>query len=104
MATSWLVEDLIFQIVKGWSSSKIAILKFRDNFLRMVKSSPSKKPRLHRVMATFSSFDEREKVESDEWRAMMPTQRLKAVEIMRCLNHPGYDPSTARLQRFYSVA
>jgi hypothetical protein len=35
---------------------------------------------------------------------MTPVQRLQAVETMRQLNHPAYDPATARLQRFYTVA
>ncbi len=61
-------------------------------------------PRLQKVMTTFASHHEREKAERAEWRAMTPVQRLQAVETMRQLNHPAYDPVTARLQRFYTVA
>jgi hypothetical protein len=61
-------------------------------------------PKLSRVLATFSSFSELEKKERSEWQAMTPLARLQSVETMRQLNHSGYDPATARLQRFYTVA
>ncbi len=61
-------------------------------------------PRLQKVMTIFASHQEREKSERAEWRGMTPVQRLQAVETMRQLNHPAYDPATARLQRFYTVA
>jgi len=59
---------------------------------------------MSRVLTTFSSFDEMEKREQQEWRAMTPMARLRAVETMRQLNHSGYDPATSRLQRLYTVA
>jgi predicted Fe-S protein YdhL (DUF1289 family) len=61
-------------------------------------------PQLQRIMTTFASHQEREKAERVEWRRMTPAQRLQAVETMRQLNHPAYDPATSRLQRFYTVA
>ena len=60
-------------------------------------------PRIQRVMTTFASHEQREANERFEWRAMTPVQRLKAVETMRQLNHPKYDPAADRLQRFYTV-
>lgn len=60
--------------------------------------------KMSRVLATFSSFSELEDKERSEWQAMTPVARLRAVETMRQLNHSGYDPATARLQRLYTVA
>ena len=43
--------------------------------------------------------------ESDEasyWQTQMPTARLAALELMRQVMY-GYDPSTARLERFFEV-
>ncbi|MCP5558626.1 MAG: hypothetical protein H7A55_12815 [Verrucomicrobiaceae bacterium] len=56
------------------------------------------------MITTFVSHDDREANERSEWRAMTPLQRLQAVETMRQLNHPKYDPAADRLQRFYTVA
>lgn len=61
-------------------------------------------PRLQRVISIFASHEQREESERAEWRAMGPLDRLRAVETMRQLNHPQYDPATHRLQRFYTVA
>ena len=61
-------------------------------------------PRLRRVISTFASYEQQEQTERREWRAMSPLERLCAVETMRQLNHPQYDPATHRLQRFYTVA
>lgn len=66
----------------------------------MVSSS---QPRLQRTLSVFSSYQEVERQEQQEWRSMTPEARLQAVEVMRQLNHPGYDPTTARLSRFYKV-
>jgi len=43
---------------------------------------------------------------SDEkafWRSKTPLERLEALEQMRQIIY-GYDPATARLQRFFEVA
>lgn len=60
--------------------------------------------RIERVMTTFASHQQRETSERSEWRSMTPLQRLQALETMRQLNHPEYDPVADRLQRFYTVA
>ena len=60
-------------------------------------------PRMQRTLSVFGSFSEIEEHERQEWRAMTPLARLRAVEVMRQLNHSGYDPATARLPRFYTV-
>lgn len=67
-------------------------------------SMQRQQPRIHRVLSTFVSHEDREAKERSEWRAMTPLQRLRAVETMRQLNHPKYDPAADRLQRFYTVA
>jgi len=59
--------------------------------------------RLKRVLTTFVSHAERQREETKEWRAMKPLARLQALEVMRRLNHPDYDPSSSRLQRLYSA-
>lgn len=44
--------------------------------------------------------------ESDEkeyWRSKSPVERLHTVEILRQMIY-GYDPLTARLQRFFETA
>jgi len=44
--------------------------------------------------------------ESDEkayWLSKSPYERLEAVELMRQVIY-GYDPTSARLQRFFEVA
>ena len=44
--------------------------------------------------------------ESDEkeyWLSKTPEERLQALELMRQIVY-GYDPATARLQRFFEVA
>ena len=64
----------------------------------------SSRPQLQRVLTTFASHEERQATERAEWRSMTVLQRLQAVETMRQLNHPGYDPTADRLQRFYTVA
>lgn len=43
---------------------------------------------------------------SDEtayWQCQTPQARLEALELMRQVMY-GYDPSTARLERFFEVA
>ena len=44
--------------------------------------------------------------ESDEaayWQTQTPEARLQALELMRQVMY-GYDPSTARLERFFETA
>ncbi len=61
-------------------------------------------PRIQRVLTTFASHEQREAHERSEWLAMTPLKRLQAVEAMRQLNHPKYDPAADRIQRLYTVA
>ena len=37
------------------------------------------------------------------WQAQIPQARLAALELMRQVMY-GYDPSTARLERFFEIA
>jgi len=67
-------------------------------------SMQRQQPRIQRVLTTFVSHEDREAKERTEWRAMTPLKRLMAVETMRQLNHPAYDPAADRLQRLYTVA
>ena len=58
-------------------------------------------PRLDKSIFSVGSLKE----ESDEksfWSNKTPLERLEATEIMRQINY-GYDPATARLQRFFEV-
>ncbi len=57
-----------------------------------------------RVLTSYSSFAGRENRERGEWASMTPLARLRAVEVLRQLNHRGYDPAAARVERVYSVA
>lgn len=73
-------------------------------FSSQARPMQQQQPRFQRLLTTFASHAERESVERGEWRKMTPVQRLQAVETMRQLNHPEYDPATSRVQRFYAVA
>lgn len=48
-----------------------------------------------------SLFDESD--EKDYWLSKTPDERLLAVEFMRQIAY-GYDPSSARLQRVFTVS
>lgn len=56
-----------------------------------------------RVLAAYPNFAAAEKAEMASWKSMKPIQRIRALELMRQLNHPSYDPDTTRLPRFYTV-
>ncbi len=58
--------------------------------------------RMDKTAFSVSSLDD----ESDEkqyWLSKTPVERLYGVEIMRQMIY-GYDPLTARLQRFFEIA
>ncbi len=58
--------------------------------------------RMDKTAFSVSSLDD----ESDEkqyWLSKTPVERLYCVEIMRQMLY-GYDPLTARLQRFFETA
>jgi len=40
--------------------------------------------------------------EKEYWQSKSPRERIQAIEIMREIIY-GYDPSTARLQRFFEI-
>ena len=58
--------------------------------------------RLDRSVFEVVSLDE-EGDDPNYWRARSPQQRMEALELMRQIIY-GYDPATARLQRFFEVA
>lgn len=37
------------------------------------------------------------------WKSRTPAERMEYLELLRQINY-GYDPATARLQRFFEVA
>ena len=53
------------------------------------------------VFSVASLFDESD--EKAYWLSKTPYERLQAVELMRQVIY-GYEPATARLQRFFEVA
>ncbi|MCP4344632.1 MAG: hypothetical protein GY795_03775 [Desulfobacterales bacterium] len=58
--------------------------------------------RMDKTAFSVSSLDD----ESDEkqyWLSKTPTERIHAVEMLRQMLY-GYDPLTARLQRFFEIA
>jgi hypothetical protein len=58
--------------------------------------------RLDRSVFDIVSLDE-EGDDREYWRARSPEERMQALELMRQIIY-GYDPATARLQRFFEVA
>jgi hypothetical protein len=68
----------------------------------MPKSLALKNIRMDKTAFSVGSIDE----ESDEkqyWSSKTPIERLHTVELMRQMLY-GYDPLTARLQRFFETA
>jgi hypothetical protein len=58
--------------------------------------------RLNKSVVTISSLTD-DSDEKDYWLSVTPEERLIALETMRQINY-GYDPTTARLQRFFEIA
>lgn len=58
--------------------------------------------RMDRTAFSVSSLDD-ESDEKEYWLSKTPIERIYAVEIMRQMLY-GYDPLTARLQRFFETA
>ena len=54
-------------------------------------------------LAKFSSFDEAEKAERAEYRAMSPQDRLEIISELRALLHGPDDASAPRLERVLTV-
>ncbi len=68
----------------------------------MPKSLALKSIRMDKTAFSVGSIDD----ESDEkqyWSSKTPVERLYTVELMRQMFY-GYDPLTARLQRFFETA
>jgi hypothetical protein len=57
---------------------------------------------LNKSVVTISSLTD-DSDEKDYWLSVTPEERLIALETMRQINY-GYDPTTARLQRFFEIA
>jgi hypothetical protein len=51
----------------------------------------------------YSSHEEADDADLENWLARPPQERLAAVEFYRMTYHGGYDPTTARIQRVYRV-
>ena len=58
--------------------------------------------KLDRSAFEIASLDA-DSADRDYWRARSPEERMEALELMRQIIY-GYDPATARLQRFFEVA
>ena len=68
----------------------------------MVKIQTLSTLRMDRTAFSVSSLDD-ESDEKEYWLSKTPIERIYAVEIMRQMLY-GYDPLTARLQRFFETA
>jgi hypothetical protein len=58
--------------------------------------------RVDRSAFRVDSLDDEPK-DAAYWRSKSPNERWEALEILRQIVY-GYDPSTARLQKFFEVA
>lgn len=68
----------------------------------MRKNLPLDRMKMDKTAFSISTIDD----ESDEkqyWLSKTPAERVRGVEIMRQMLY-GYDPLTARLQRFFETA
>jgi hypothetical protein len=58
--------------------------------------------RVDRTVISFTTLKGAEKEDKRYWHTRSPAERLRAVELQRQIAY-GYDPATARLQRFLEV-
>ena len=58
--------------------------------------------KLDKSILTISDLDQDPLVETRFWLSKPPIERLMALELLR-MRLAGYDNTTARLQRFYTV-
>ena len=70
---------------------------FRYNYRMGRFDFPKVRRDVIKVMSLSEPSDEKE-----YWLSKTPKERLEAVEIIRQVIY-GYDPSTARLQRFFEI-
>ena len=60
--------------------------------------------RLDRQLQVFDGFAAAEARDRQDWLRMTPKKRLEIVELLRQMNHAGYDPASRGLPRLYTVA
>ena len=60
-------------------------------------------PRLDKTVFSVISLEEADNDEVEFWLSKTPYERLDALETLRQIFY-GYDPATARLQRFFEIA
>lgn len=59
-------------------------------------------PRLDRTLVTVGGLEQDALAETRYWLSRPPVDRLLALELLR-MRLSGYDNTTSRLQRFYTV-
>jgi len=59
--------------------------------------------KLNKNSISIASAEEFETHDIQFWRTKSTSERLEAIEMMRQINF-GYDPSSERLQRLFTVA
>jgi hypothetical protein len=57
---------------------------------------------LNKKAISIASIEEFETFDINFWKSKTPLERFEAIELMRQINF-GYDPSTERLQRIFTV-
>ena len=58
--------------------------------------------KLNKKHISIASSEEFDSMDIAYWKSKSPSERIKAIELMRQINF-GYDPSTERLQRIFTV-
>ena len=58
--------------------------------------------KLNKKHISIASSKEFDLIDIEYWKSVSPSERIEAIELMRQINF-GYDPSTERLQRFFTI-
>ena len=58
--------------------------------------------KLNKKHISIASSEEFDSMDIAYWKSKSPSERIGAIELMRQINF-GYDPSTERLQRIFTV-
>jgi len=58
--------------------------------------------KLNKKHISIASSKEFDLIDIEFWKSKSPSERIEAIELMRQINF-GYDPSTERLQRFFTI-
>jgi len=58
--------------------------------------------KLNKKDISIASSAEFNSMDIEYWKSKSPSERIEAIELMRQINF-GYDPSTERLQRFFTI-